>query len=152
MFPGIVNGVFTRGDIPLAPWSDNFQLGIEGHVGQLEPDLVVTLAGTPVSDGIGPELLGHLHLLLGNQGPGHAGAEQILALIDGPRPQGRKNKVHEERFPQVFHYGVGSTRVQGLALDRRKVLLLAKVSRIGDNLTAVVFFKPGNNNRGVQPT
>ena len=68
----------ARFEIPFAPWRDDFDVGLERVIGELEAHLVVALAGRAMGDGIGADLLGDLDLLLGDQRPRNRGAEQIL--------------------------------------------------------------------------
>ena len=56
--------------------------GRQGHVGQLEADLVVALAGGAVGDGVGLVPAGAVDLGLGDQRPGDGRAQQVLALVD----------------------------------------------------------------------
>src|SRR6266850_1535990 len=54
----------ARGQIPLAPGCNDLDVGSERIIAELEADLVVTLAGGAVSDGIGTNLAGDLDLAL----------------------------------------------------------------------------------------
>ena len=65
---------------------------IEGHVGQLEPHLVVSLPRGPVADGIGAFQLRNLELPLGNQRSRERGPQKIGPLVDRIGPEGRENE------------------------------------------------------------
>ncbi len=64
-------------EIPQPPRSDDLQLRRQADIGQLEADLVVALAGGPVTDRIGPLRQCDPHLFLGDQRPGQRGAKEI---------------------------------------------------------------------------
>src|SRR5580692_10590263 len=55
----------ARGQIPFAPGRDHLHVGLERVIGELEAHLVVALAGRPMRDRVGADLLGDLDLLLG---------------------------------------------------------------------------------------
>lgn len=67
----------------LSPWSEHNDAGLEGVEGQLEADLVVTLAGAAVGDGEAALLLSDGDLGAGDDGAGERGAEQVDVLVDG---------------------------------------------------------------------
>ena len=83
----------SRIQIPFPPGGDDFYLGIQRQVAQLKTDLIVAFAGGAVTDGIRPFAVGDFDLTLCNQRPGKRGSKQILPLIDGIGPKGRKNKI-----------------------------------------------------------
>ena len=60
---------------PFPPRRDDANVGFQGVGAQFETDLVVSLAGGSVGDGIGTGGLGDLHQSLGDQGAGDGGAQ-----------------------------------------------------------------------------
>ena len=72
----------AAGQIPFPPGRDHLDVGLERVIAQLEAHLVVALAGGAMGDGVGADFFGDLDLLLGDQGPGDGGAQQIDAFID----------------------------------------------------------------------
>ena len=81
---GIVETIFARFQIPLAPRRHDFQLGSERLVGHLEADLVVAFASASVADGRGAFAQRDFHLMFRDHGTGKRGAEQILVFIHRP--------------------------------------------------------------------
>ena len=79
----------------------DLQARVERHEGQLEAHLVVALAGGAVRDGIGADLVGHLHQVLGDQRAGNGGAEQVFALVDRPGAQHGEEVIVGELLLQV---------------------------------------------------
>ena len=80
MFKAVGKAVSVIYFITLSPGSNDLHLRSEALDAQLEPDLVVTLAGAAVTDGVGALFLGDLNQPLGNDGPGKGGTPQ-LSLI-----------------------------------------------------------------------
>jgi hypothetical protein len=62
------------------PGSDDLDAGLESVEGQLEADLVVTLAGAAVRDGEAALLLGDGNLGTGDDGAGERGTEEVGVL------------------------------------------------------------------------
>src|SRR5579885_1267451 len=52
MLLGVYNQFDAPGEIPLPPGSDNLQMRSQGFDGELEPDLIVSFAGSTMRDGI----------------------------------------------------------------------------------------------------
>ena len=66
---GIVEEPGAGIKVPLAPGCDDFDIGVERIIAELESDLVVALAGGAVGDGIGADIAGDLDLAFGDQRP-----------------------------------------------------------------------------------
>ena len=80
---GVVEAIFARFQIPLAPWRYYFQLGSERLVGHLEADLIVAFAGASVADGRSAFAQCDFDLMFRDHGPGERGAEQIFIFVHG---------------------------------------------------------------------
>ena len=80
---GVVDGVFTREDVPFAPRGDDFDAGIDGHIGELETDLIVAFAGGTMGDGFGAEVMGGFDLIFGGDGAGDGSAEEVFVFVFG---------------------------------------------------------------------
>ena len=61
--------------------ADGLQCRINGGDGHLETDLVVALAGAAMGDGVGAELVGGAHEMLGDERAGNGGNQRIHTLI-----------------------------------------------------------------------
>ena len=147
----VVDGLLAGADVPHAPRGDHVEVGREGLVGQLEAHLVVALAGAAVGDGVRAFLQGDLHLVLGLQGPGDGGAQQVLALVDGARAQQGEQEVLRELVAQVEEVELGGARGHRLLLEARQVLVLPHVRADADDLgSLVVLLEPGDDDGGVQ--
>jgi hypothetical protein len=127
------------------------QLRGEGPEGQLEPDLVVALAGGAVRDGVAAGLERHLGLVLRDQRPREGRSEEIGALVDGVSAYGGKDEVADELLANIAHHAVDRSRGPGLLRQAGKLLLLADVGRVGDDLTAVVLLQPVQDDGRVEP-
>ena len=147
---GIVDLLITAFDIPLPPRCDDLHLRCKPLDGQLEPDLVVALAGAAMADGVGPLLFGDLHQALGDDGPGEGGAEQVV-LILGPHLHGRDNHLVHHLVGQVLHIQLGGPRLDGLLLQTVQLGALSHVAGDGDDLrVTVILFQPGNDDGCIQ--
>ncbi len=148
---GVVQGVLAAADGPLAPRGDDAQPRVERHDGQLEAHLVVALAGAAVRDGVSALQLGDLDHALGDQRPGDAGAQQVLALVDRAGLHHGVEVVGDELLAQVFDVDLAGAGGEGLLLQAAQFLALAQVGREADHLAAVVVAQPGHDNGGIQP-
>ena len=61
--------------------ADGLQRRVDGGDGHLETDLVVALAGAAMGDGVGAELVGGAHKMLGDERAGNGGNQRIHTLI-----------------------------------------------------------------------
>ncbi len=148
---GIADGILAALDFPLAPGGDDLELGIQGHDGELEAHLVVALAGAAVGDRLCTLGLGGLDEFLGDQGPGHGGAEQVIALVDRTGLHGGEDVILQEFLPQVFDDELARAGGDGFFIEAAQILVLTQVGREADDLTAaVVVLEPGHDHRCVQ--
>src|SRR5207244_4146709 len=69
-FLRIGNTIRTGLEFPVSPRGDHLDVGLQGIISQLETDLVISLAGGSMSDGISGLLEGDFNLLFGNQRTG----------------------------------------------------------------------------------
>ncbi len=151
---GVVDGALAVPQLEarVLPRGDDLQVGGQGHVGQLEADLVVALAGGPVADRVGPGLAGRLDLLGGDQRPGDARAQQVVLLVDGVGPQHREAVPLGELPPQVGDDHLVGPALVRLGLDVLELVPLAQLGGEGDQLHAgVPLLEPGQDDRRVQP-
>ena len=138
-------------EILVPPRRNHLEVGRERGGGQLEPHLVVALAGGAVGDGLCPVLAGDLHHALGDQRPRNAGAEEILSLVNRAGLHHRENEIGGELLPEVVDVNsrrAGLARLRAQALD---FLLLPDVGAERDDLGGVLFLDPGQQNGGVEP-
>ena len=94
---------------------------------------------------------GDFHEALGDQGPGHGGAEEVAAFIKRAGTQHGEDEVLGELFAQVFHIGFGCARLEGLFVHAVQVVFLPDVGGHGDHLAAVIDLQPLEDDGGVQP-
>ena len=146
----VVDLLVAGHDVPLTPGGDDLQLGSKALDGQLETHLVVALAGAAVADGVGTLGLGDLHQLLGDNGAGEGGAQQV-GLILGVGHDGGDDDVVHHLVGQVGHDQLAGAGLEGLLLQTFQLGALTHIAGDGDDLgITVVFLQPGNDDRGVQ--
>ena len=149
---GVLNLGAAGVKIPFTPGSDNGEVRSQGLHGQLEAHLVIALTGGAVGNGICALLTGNLHQALGNQRTGEGSAQQILALIDGIRLQGRPDIIHQEFLGQIVDIDLGSPGFQGFLPHRLQLVPLAYIYAGCNDLAAVIILlQPGNDNGGIKP-
>jgi A/G-specific adenine glycosylase len=104
-----------------------------------------------VRDGRGAFLQGNFDHPLGNDGAGEGCAEQILALIYGPRLQCGPDEVRHELLFQILDVYLACARPYGLFIEWGEFLALAHVRGHRDDLTVIVLFEPRDNDGRIQP-
>ncbi|MPM85390.1 hypothetical protein SDC9_132470 [bioreactor metagenome] len=104
-----------------------------------------------MGNGVGALGLGNFHDPFGNDGAGKGGAEQIFALVNRTGLQGGENEIVDKFFLQIFYVYLRRAGLDGLFVERGKLLPLTYVGRDGDHLASVVFHKPRNDHRCIQP-
>ena len=124
--------------------------GIERVGGELEPHLVVALAGRAMGDGVGAGLLGDLDEVLGDHRAGDRGAEQVLALIERIGAEHREHEVAHELLAHIDDADVLDAEHLGLLARRLELLALPEVGGEGDDLGLVVLLQPLQHDRGVE--
>ena len=141
----------ARVEIPFAPRCDHVDVGIEGVIGELEPDLVVALAGGAVGDRIRAQRCRDLDLALGDERPRDRGAEQVHPLVERVGPEHGKHVVGHEGLPQILDEDLRDPHRLGLLPRRRDLLALAEIGGERHHLAAIGFLQPAQDDRGIEP-
>ena len=149
---GVVDQRGARGEAPFAPRRDHLDVGLERVGRELEPHLVVALAGRAVGDGVGAHFARDLDQALGDQGSGDRGAEQVEALVLRVGAEHREHVVAHEFLAQVLDEDVLGLDAEHLGLGARGLQLapLAEVGGEGDHLRVIGFLQPFEDDRGVE--
>ncbi len=117
---------------------------------QLEPALVVSLAGSAVDERLGADLSGDLEADFRDQRPSDRSAQQIDALVFRLELHHRQGEIPAEFFPGVDQPSRLGAQPSGLFHDRLAVFArLAQIDVDGVDFMAFVA-KPGQQHRGVQ--
>ena len=147
---GVGDLFLTRLDVPLPPRGDDGHIGREVLDGQLEPDLIVALAGAAVGDGVGALFLGDLDEALGDARPRVARAEQVL-LVHRAGLHGRDDVIVYVLVRQVEHVELRRAGLDGLLFEAVELAGLADVAGHGDDFAViVVFLQPGDDDGRIQ--
>jgi hypothetical protein len=97
---GIVKQIATTLELVVEdrvpPRRDDLDAGLEGVECELEPDLIVALAGAAVGDGEAALLLSDCDLCAGDDGTSERGAEEVDVLVDGVAGNGRVAELLDE--------------------------------------------------------
>src|SRR5512143_582078 len=136
---------------PLAPGRNDLHVRLERKVGELETDLVVPLARCPMADSVRTFLICDLDLALGNKRPGNRGPEEISALVHGVRPQHGEHEIPDEFLAQVIDVDLARAGTDSLLTKRLKLLALADIRGECYHFGAILLFKPGDDDRCIEP-
>jgi hypothetical protein len=117
---------------------------------ELEADLVVSLAGGAVRDGVSACLLHGAHHPFDDARARERGAEQVLALVDGVGADGGEDVIADERLAEVGLHVVGGAASERFLLERLELRALAEIGAPGDDLTAVGLFEPAEDDARIQ--
>ena len=144
----------ARGQIPLTPRRDHFDVGVQCISGQLEPHLIVALAGCTMGHRVGTGGFCDLNKTLGDQRTRNRGAQQIEALIDRIGAEHREDEIADELFADVLDKDVFRLDAQKLCFFARRLqfLALAEIGGKGDNLAAVFGLQPFQDDRSIKAT
>ena len=137
--------------MPLAPGSDDLDIGIEGIGRELKTHLVIALARGAVGNRIGTRFGGDLDQTFGNQRAGNGGAQQVDTLINRIGAKHRENKIPDKFFTQVFNVNFLDAQHLGFLAGRFKLATLAKVSREGYYLGLIFGLQPFQDDRRIKP-
>ena len=117
---GVVDGVFARDDVPLAPRRDDVQLRRERLIGELEADLIVALAGAAVRERVAAGGERDLDLLAGDERPRGRRAEEVVLLVDRSGLQDGEEVVARELFLRVDEMEVARAGAIRLLRETRR--------------------------------
>ncbi len=147
---GVVDFLVPGLNVPLPPGGDDLHVRSKPLDGQLKADLVVSLAGGAVGDGVGPLGQGDLGQLLADDRPGKGGAQKV-GFVLGPHFQGGDDDVLHHLVHQVRHNQLAGAGGQGLFFQTLQLIVLAHVAGHGDDLgVIIVFLQPGDNDGCIQ--
>src|SRR6266545_710084 len=146
----VLEKLFPRGEVPLAPGSDHADVRRERVVAELEAHLVVALAGRAVGDGVRPGLARDLDLALGDQRPGDRSSEKILAFVDRVRAEHGKHEIARELLAQVVDENSLDAELTRFFARRRELLALSYAGGEGHHLATVGVLQPLEDHRCVQ--
>ena len=136
--------------LPFPPRRDHLDLRFQRVIGELEPHLVVALAGGAVGHRIRAGLAGDLDLALGYERPRDRGAEQIDALIEGIGAEHRHHVVADEFLAQILDEDFLGAHHLGLGPCRLDLLALAEIGGERHDLAAIFLLQPAQDDRGVE--
>ena len=143
----------AAGQIPLAPRGDHLDVGGERIIAELEPHLVIALAGRAVADRVGADRPRNLDLPLGDQRPRDRGAEQVQPLVQRIGAHHRIDIVADELLAQIVDEDMLGLDPHHLRLGARRLdlLALAEVGGEGHDFAAVGLLQPFEDHAGVEP-
>ena len=149
---GVVDLLVSGLDVPHAPGRDDLHIRRERLDCQLEPHLIVALAGAAVADGVRPLGARDLDDALGDDRARERRAQQVVALVDGAGLEGGVDVVGDEFLAQILHIELGGAGLDCLFLQPVQLGALPDVARDGDDLAAGVgLLQPRDDDGRVQP-
>ena len=133
-----------------SPGGDDLDVRFECFGGQLEPALVVPLAGRTVGVGLGPDFAGDLQADLRDQRPRDRGPQQINPLVLGLPLQHGEGEVAAQFLAGIDELRRLGAIVAGLLENRLAVFArLTQIDIHGMHVVAFVL-EPTENHRGIQ--
>ena len=117
----------------------------ERGIGQLEANLVVSLAGTPVRERISSDLTRDFDLPARNERAPHRGAEEVLPTVDSASAEGGPHELFHEFLAQIFDVALVGTRCDRFRPHSLQLIALADIRGDADDASAIALFKPGND-------
>ena len=137
-------------DIPDSPGSDDGHFRSKMLDGQFETDLIISLAGTAVTDGIRTLLEGHFHQALGNAGSCGAGAQKVF-LINRSGFHGRNDVIIHIIIRQIQNVQLGCAGLERLGLKSLQFIRLSHIAGHRNHFTSGVgLFQPGNDDGRIE--
>ena len=130
---GVRDRVLAAADVPLAPRRDHREVRRKRHVGELEANLVVALAGAAVRERIGADATRDFDLAARDERPGHRRAEQVLAVVDGAGAERRQDEILDELLAQVLDVALVGARGERLGANAFELVALADIGRDADD-------------------
>jgi hypothetical protein len=106
----------------VTPRSDDLDVGLESVEGELETDLIVTLAGTAVGDSKASFPLGNFDLCTSNDGTSQRGTEEVDVLVDGVASNSGEAEFLNKLAAKIDNFGLDGTELQSFLLDGGEVL------------------------------
>ena len=134
----------AAGQIPFAPWGDDFDIGVQRIGRQFKPHLIIAFASRTMRDGIGPGFGGNLDQPFGNQWAGNRRAEKIISLIARIGAHHRKDKIADKFFAQIVDINmvIGHAHQHRFGARRFQLFALPQIGGEGDNFAAIFDLQP----------
>ena len=145
----VVDGLLA-GQHMLARGAHDGQLRRERVDGDIEPHLVVALAGAAVRDGGCTHFMRSVHEQLRDQRPPERGGEGVGALVDGVRGEAGEGEEAQEVLARVDHIHRRRPRPQPALARRLDVRQLAQVDHQADDVVAALLLQPLRRHRGIE--
>src|SRR5581483_1777131 len=147
---GVGEQFLPRHQVPFAPRRDDLYVRHQCIGAELEAHLVVALAGRAVGNRVRPGLPGDAYQMLGDQGPGDRGAEQVFALVDGVGAKHREHEIAHEFLAQILDEDLLYAEHLRLLPGRGELFALADIGGEGDDFATVGILQPLEDYGGVQ--
>ena len=142
MFLRVGDQIHAAFEIPLAPGSDDFDVGLQRVIRQLKTHLIVAFAGRAVRDSVSAFLLRDFDLAFRNHRARERRAHQVNAFVDRVGFDGGPDVIAHKLFAQIFDVEFRSAGRVRLLFETRQLRTLAHVGAVADNFTLVVFLQP----------
>ena len=141
----------VAGQGQIANRADGLERRVDRLDGDLEADLIVAFAGAAVRNGIGAELVGRTHQMLGNQRTGDGGDERIDAFVHGVRLEGEHAVFVGELLTGVHDICFDRAAGECTLLDSLEAFAaLADVERHGNDVFAGALLEVRDCHGGVE--
>ena len=144
----VVDFLVTRTQLPFTPRSNNSQIRVQSFYRQLETNLVITLAGSTVSDSVSAFSLSDFYQFFSDQRTSKGSTQQVFLFINSASLNGGPYIILNELFLQIQDIAFASTGFDCFVMYGFQLIALAQVSTSSDDLAAIVVFLQPRNDYG----
>ena len=144
----VVDFLVTRTQLPFTPRSNNSQIRVQSFYRQLETNLVITLAGSTVSDSVSAFSFSDFNKFFSDQRTSEGSTQQVFLFINSASLNSGPYIILNEFFLQIQDIAFASTGFDSLVMYGFQLIALAQVSTSSDNLAAIVVFLQPRNDYG----
>ena len=104
-----------------------------------------------MGNGVCAFLFGNLYQAFADDGARKGGAQQVFAFVDRARLHGGDDVFVDKFIRQIFDIQFGGAGFEGFFLQPAELCALAHIRGHGNDLAAIVFLEPRDDDGGIQP-
>ena len=146
-----VGDLLNTGHAPLACRRNDLEIGGERANGNIEPNLIIALAGAAMCDSRCTLLPRRFNHQTGNQGASERGGDGIDALVERVGLEGGKNELADELIADIGDVRADRAGVKGTLPYLLQVIDVAEIRRQRDDIVPIILLDPPHSDGRIQP-